>query len=853
MSEKQPPKPLTAPSPEVAQRRHDELSNKGLYGYTPSSIRHETEPKRSETQAISDLLVSEEGFAIARAITRHLPGRNNTRPVEQKGKFYSHQLSENLRSAVFLKHLSPETLRAFLDLQIAVSGEQRYALEPLLRIFINSPYLANDFTPEKLADGKKLFKEFQKLATRDKSHLFRPILLAYTEAMAGTDLSSKTAASFCQSIDRMYKKPATKELVRSLVPTLIETRIFPDQHPIHELQSFTEGLIAVAYKDPTAIPSTNLSVITSLINTRAPGIIDGFTLEKAKIICGQIAAAGKGERPGDYREYLGNALYTMLRVTKIQDLTLDSWPALIPKAKEISEVSGKGANEVLNALPNLARLYDLEKDWPALIEFLEKEVRGSAVQAKSLRTLKTMGPIEKQMLEFVARNKRKSFIGTLDTLALANTFGLRLRSQDAALVSPLPVTSLEDVDALFTSEQDKRGTPDSSIAERFERAYRHLRESNIDADPAKSAEKKDEDKQKIDTAKLRKLFERVQTARARKDLVACQKLLTDASVLMGNEAYPYFERRLHAGIVAIAKKEFGLATFDEERLRNPAFISAYSILKGMQKNEYSHDQDDVANAKEVLYRYLAGAENVISTHPRNVAWLGKLGAERAQRWMSDNRREYDLAGAPLSSNTASRLRHFSAEARRLFDEMGVRVAADADGDALIEAFRNIPAAAPGSKEAHLYADLKTQIGGIRQALRGSVGGYMPKKLVMYKETDPMRVLMMGTWVSGSCLDAEGGNAWSTFVNASEANKAVFWITDERERILGRVLVAMDKNQKLVRFPMYYPGYGLDLDPQFNAYLREVAKELKVGVNGDRNKVEKLIAHDWYMDSDTPRV
>lgn len=56
---------------------------------------------------------------------------------------------------------------------------------------------------------------------------------------------------------------------------------------------------------------------------------------------------------------------------------------------------------------------------------------------------------------------------------------------------------------------------------------------------------------------------------------------------------------------------------------------------------------------------------------------------------------------------------------------------------------------------------------------------------MYRETDPMRVLMMGNWVDGSCLSfySSVGNFWSTAINALDINKAVYYIEDQNGNIV----------------------------------------------------------------------
>lgn len=67
-----------------------------------------------------------------------------------------------------------------------------------------------------------------------------------------------------------------------------------------------------------------------------------------------------------------------------------------------------------------------------------------------------------------------------------------------------------------------------------------------------------------------------------------------------------------------------------------------------------------------------------------------------------------------------------------------------------------------------------------------------KKVIIEREQDPLRVLMMGNCVNGSCLafDSSAGNYYSTAANAIDANKAVFYLYNEKNELLGRVLVTV---------------------------------------------------------------
>lgn len=67
-----------------------------------------------------------------------------------------------------------------------------------------------------------------------------------------------------------------------------------------------------------------------------------------------------------------------------------------------------------------------------------------------------------------------------------------------------------------------------------------------------------------------------------------------------------------------------------------------------------------------------------------------------------------------------------------------------------------------------------------------------KKIIIEREQDPLRVMMMGNCVNGSCLafDNSIGNYYSTAANAIDANKAVFYLYNEKNELLGRVLTTI---------------------------------------------------------------
>ena len=72
------------------------------------------------------------------------------------------------------------------------------------------------------------------------------------------------------------------------------------------------------------------------------------------------------------------------------------------------------------------------------------------------------------------------------------------------------------------------------------------------------------------------------------------------------------------------------------------------------------------------------------------------------------------------------------------------------------------------------------------------------------ETDPLHVLQMGNYFE-TCLSADGCNAFATIANACEADKRVAYVRDARGVIVGRKLLVMTPEGRIVGFRSYGAG------------------------------------------------
>lgn len=88
---------------------------------------------------------------------------------------------------------------------------------------------------------------------------------------------------------------------------------------------------------------------------------------------------------------------------------------------------------------------------------------------------------------------------------------------------------------------------------------------------------------------------------------------------------------------------------------------------------------------------------------------------------------------------------------------------------------------------------------------------------------------MGKRMTGSCLDFANplANYPATFVNALDANKAVFFITDENKQIIGRVLVGIDEKNQIHRAQFFFKDGIAEIEDGrieeiFDVYLTNLA-------------------------------
>ena len=77
---------------------------------------------------------------------------------------------------------------------------------------------------------------------------------------------------------------------------------------------------------------------------------------------------------------------------------------------------------------------------------------------------------------------------------------------------------------------------------------------------------------------------------------------------------------------------------------------------------------------------------------------------------------------------------------------------------------------------------------------------------------------------------------------------MYYIEDGNGVLLARVLVAIDENNRLMRFKMYFAkNIDVDLNKFFNKYYLDLAEQMQLKINWKQEDLEKIESEKWYQD------
>ncbi|MBL8924236.1 MAG: hypothetical protein JNJ54_35635 [Myxococcaceae bacterium] len=128
-----------------------------------------------------------------------------------------------------------------------------------------------------------------------------------------------------------------------------------------------------------------------------------------------------------------------------------------------------------------------------------------------------------------------------------------------------------------------------------------------------------------------------------------------------------------------------------------------------------------------------------------------------------------------------------------------------------------------------------------------------RTLTLSIEHDPLEALRMGI-PFGTCLSlTDGSNAGAAVLNAMEANKRVLYLRDQRGAIVGRKLIVISRDWKLLGYRTY-SALEREVQPAieqaFEAFCQSIATDAKVPL-GDGGAPENLHEGFWYDDGLVP--
>lgn len=334
------------------------------------------------------------------------------------------------------------------------------------------------------------------------------------------------------------------------------------------------------------------------------------------------------------------------------------------------------------------------------------------------------------------------------------------------------------------------------------------------------------------------------------------------------------ERRMeiffkHAENKIFAKiyEDFGeVAWENREKIMRSEFLDAYKMSINPRYNKEQF--------REILTRYLKwDFDNIEEMRqfdtPKNQKWLAENLTEHQQKiWLSKNRKEYNFENHENEKNSFEiekqhHIRVINDKIREI-NELGFNFDANiTDRDILTDYFLDeIETKRTEITQKwweYLLADIQFQFESMLEIDNQEKNSKNSpniqtkhKKIIIEREQDPLRVMMMGNCVNGSCLafDSSTGNYFSTAANAIDANKAVFYLYNEKNELLGRVLATIWQDQKITRYKMYFakePDYSLD--KIFNEYFRDLADKMDMRMNGDQYRVQNIESEEWYKDGE----
>lgn len=113
------------------------------------------------------------------------------------------------------------------------------------------------------------------------------------------------------------------------------------------------------------------------------------------------------------------------------------------------------------------------------------------------------------------------------------------------------------------------------------------------------------------------------------------------------------------------------------------------------------------------------------------------------------------------------------------------------------------------------------------------------------EEDPLEVFHMGNHFQ-TCLSAFNFNFFSVVANAADINKRVIYLRNDKKKIVGRCLFAINDHGHLLTFNPYSHLGSDAIRDAVNQFADDLATQMNT-IRSNKGNVSTRVAHDWYDD------
>lgn len=225
-------------------------------------------------------------------------------------------------------------------------------------------------------------------------------------------------------------------------------------------------------------------------------------------------------------------------------------------------------------------------------------------------------------------------------------------------------------------------------------------------------------------------------------------------------------------------------------------------------------------------------------YEENKRWIEEIRNKvDIEKWLEGYRKEYIPEQAKdFYARIENERRREIEEAKRHLAELGIKVNSVEEIERVLKESKEI-------LPENIYRDVKTHLQRYK-SLKGIEESYIPEKIIIETEKNPLKALQMGE-VVGSCLGIGGGNEYSAVTNVADVNKQVIYAKDERGNIIGRVLIGLNDSGNIVGYRLYTLDHRIDLEKYVRDFIHEYAR--KIGAKVSNELSPRPLTGEWYDD------